>query len=174
LFLCVGVHAASAATRTAEADPNTLGKGSADAVAVVSWVSPGVYQLDVQNTSGIGYINAFDWVPPAALTITAVKSTEGGRCSLVGGDIQCKGKVAPPQCTCEAGGDLTVTFTANGLEPQIINGVTYWYGIVGAYLRITQMTPVPYHIPSSVPTKPQLDLPLCKKAQRSTKLHPCL
>jgi hypothetical protein len=165
LSLSVGVHSAAAA------DPNTLGKGSADAVSVVRWVSPGVYELDVQNTSGIGYINQFTWVPPVNLTVTAVTSTQGGRCALVGGSIQCTGKIAPPKCTCLAGGDLVVTFTAKGLEPTYANGYWTYYGIVGAYLQIQQMTPVPYHIPSALPTG--VDLPLCKKGQKSTKAHPC-
>jgi hypothetical protein len=101
-----------------------------------------------------------------------VTSTQGGRCALVGGAIQCTGKVAPPKCTCMAGGELVVTFTAKGLEPQTINGVTTWFGMVGAYLQIQQMTPVPYHIPSSLPSD-SVDLPLCKKGQTSTKAHPC-
>jgi hypothetical protein len=168
----VGVHAAAASTRTAAADPNALGKGSADAVTTVRWVSPGTYELDVQNTSGIGYINQFTWVPPVNLTVTAITSSEGGRCALVGGDIQCNGKIAPPKCTCLAGGDLTVKFTAKGLEPTFANGYWTYYGIVGAYLQIQQMTPVPYHIPSSLPTV-GADLPLCKKGQTSTKAHPC-
>jgi len=157
--------------RTVAADPAV--RSNADAVAVVRWIAPGVYQLDVQNTSGIGFINQFNWSPPANLTITAVTSSEGGKCSLVGGNIQCNGKVAPPRCTCLPGGDLTVNFTARGLEPQMINGVMTWYGLVGAYLQITQMTPVPYHIPSTLP-RDVADLPLCKKGQTSTKLHPCL
>jgi hypothetical protein len=171
--LSVGVHAAAASTRAAAADPNTLGKGSADAVSVVRWVGAGTYQLDVQNTSGIGYINQFTWVPPANLTVTAVTSSEGGKCTLVGGSIQCNGKVAPPSCTCLAGGDLTVTFTAKGLDPTFANGYWTYYGIVGAYLQIQQMTPVPYHIPSVLP-KLGLDLPLCKKGQTSTKARPCV
>jgi hypothetical protein len=169
--LSVGVHAAGASMRAAAADP--LGRGSADAVTVVRWVSPGTYQLDVQNTSGIGYINQFTWNPPANLTVTAVTSTEGGKCGLVGGSIQCNGKVAPPKCTCLAGGDLTVTFTAKGLDPTFANGYWTYYGLVGAYLQIQQMTPVPYHIPSSLP-KVGLDLPLCKKGQTSTKARPCV
>jgi len=173
LSLSVGVQSASASIRASFADPNTLGKGAADAVSVVRWVSPGVYQLDVQNTSGIGYINQFTWVPPVNLTVTAVTSSEGGRCALVGGSIQCNGKVAPPNCTCKAGGDLTVTFTARGLDPTFANGYWTYYGIVGAYLQIQQMTPVPYHIPSAVP-KLGMDMPLCKKGQKSTKARPCL
>jgi hypothetical protein len=156
----------------AGADPNTLGKGSADAVTVVRWIAPGIYQLDVQNTSGIGYINQFTWVPPGNLTVTAITSTEGGHCSLVGGSIKCNGKISPPTCTCLPGGDLVVTFQAKGLEPTY-NG-QYWtyYGIVGAYLQIQQMTPVPYHIPSFLPTG--ADLPLCKKGQTPTKANPCV
>jgi hypothetical protein len=173
ILLSTGVHAAAASTRAAAADPNTLGKGSADAVTVVSFLGSGRYQLDVQNTSGIGYINQFTWVPPPNLTVTAVTSSEGGKCALVGGSIRCNGKVAPPNCTCEAGGDLTVIFTANGLDPIFANGYWTYFGIVGAYLQIQQMTPVPYHIPSVVP-KLGADLPLCKKGQKSTKARPCV
>jgi hypothetical protein len=177
LALSVGVHAAVASNRTAAAgpapsDPNTLGRSAGDAVAIVRWLSPGTYQLDVQNTSGIGYINQFTWTPPPALTVTGVTSTEGGKCSLSGSVIVCSGKVRPPDCTCLPGGDLTVTFTANGLEPTFAHGYWTYYGIVGASLQITQMTPVPYHIPSALPLVSQ-DLPLCKKGVKSTKKHPC-
>ena len=96
------------------------------------WISPGIYELDVQNTSGIGYINVFTWTPPPALTVVAVTKTVGGKCSLAGGYIQCSGKIPPPKCTCQAGGDLTVTFTAKGLEPTFANGYWTYYGIVGA------------------------------------------
>jgi hypothetical protein len=34
------------------------------------------------------------------------------------------------------------------------------------------MTPVPYHIPSTLPQG--ADLPLCKKGQKSTKSNPCV
>jgi hypothetical protein len=163
---------AVAATSVAKVDPNALGKGAADAVTVVRWVSPGTYELDVQNTSGIGYINEFTWVPPASLTVTAIESAQGGKCQLVGGNIQCNGKLPPPNCTCLAGGDLVVTFTATGLEPTFANGYWSYYGMVGAYLQIQQMTPVPYHIPSSKPSG--LDLPLCKKGQKSSKSNPCV
>jgi hypothetical protein len=165
-FFAVSVEVAAAV------DPNTLGKGSADAVTVVRWIGPQTYQLDVQNTSGIGYINQFTWTPPTNLTVTAVTSTEGGHCSLSGGAIVCNGKISPPTCTCLAGGDLVVTFRATGLDPTF-NG-QYWtyYGIVGAFLQIQQMTPVPYHIPSFLPSG--ADLPLCKKGQSPTKANPCV
>jgi hypothetical protein len=177
LSLSIGVQAAAASTRataatlTGTVDPNTLGRGAGDAVSVVTWISPGTYQLDVQNTSGIGYINVFTWSPPINLTVTAVTGTKGGSCSLVGGEIQCTGKIAPPKCTCQAGGELTVTFTAKGLEPTFANGYWTYYGIIGSYLQIRQMTPVPYHIPSALPGF--TDFPVCKKGQRSTKARPC-
>src|SRR5579872_2365900 len=81
VVLSVGVHAAAASTRTTAATPiaDPVGRSAGDAVAVVRWVSPGLYQLDVQNTSGIGYINTFSWSPPIGLTITAVTSAEGGK-----------------------------------------------------------------------------------------------
>jgi len=177
LSLLVSVHAATAATQGAAAasaatvDPNALGRASADVISIVRWVSPGSYQLEVQNTSGIGYINAFSWEPPASLTITAVTSTEGGKCSLAGGSIECTGKIAPPKCTCLAGGALTVNFTAKGLEPTFANGYWTYYGFSASRLQIQQMTPVPYHIPSALPTF--TDVPVCKKGQKSTKARPC-
>ena len=161
---------ATAATPTV--DPNTLGRASADVVAIVRWTSPGMYQLEVQNTSGIGYINAFSWDPPVNLTITAVTSSEGGKCTLLGGSIECTGKVAPPKCTCLAGGSLTVNFSAKGLEPTFADGYWTYYGFLGAHLQIQQMTPVPYHIPSAFPTF--TDVPLCKKGEKSTKARPCV
>ena len=157
VLLSLGNHPAAASTGTAAAatassvNPNTIGRGSGDAVTVVRWIGPGLYQLDVQNTSGIGFIDTFSWVPPAGLTITAVTSSEGGKCALVSGDIKCNGKIAPPDCTCRAGGDLTVNFTASGLDPTFANGYSTSYGMEGAYLQIEQMTPVPYHIPSALP-----------------------
>jgi hypothetical protein len=179
--LSLGVHGATASTSATTAttanpaggvDPDTLPKGSADAVTVVRWLSPGLYQLEVQNTSGIGFIDSFNWVPPANMTITAVTSSEGGQCALVGGDIHCSGKITPPSCTCEPGGDLTVNFTATGLSPTYANGYWTYYGIEGSYLQIETMTPVPYHIPS-FSSGQNLDLPVCKKGQTSTKKNPC-
>lgn len=177
LLFGVGIQTSSAArSATAAApetvNPNTLGRGSGDAVVVVRWLAPNAYQLDVQNTSGIGFINQFVWTPPIGLTVTAVTSSEGGKCALVNADIQCNGNVAPPTCTCLAGGDLTVNFTATGLQPTFANGYYTYYGMVGAFLQITEMTPVPYHIPSSLSLVS--DLPLCKKGHTSTKSNPCV
>jgi hypothetical protein len=124
----------------------------AAAVAVVHWLSPGLYQLDLQSTSGVGRIDQFDWVPPTRLTITAVTSSEGGRCTVIGGQIQCRTHLAPPSCTCRGGGVMSVNFTATGLDPTFANGNWTSYGIVGAAVQIQQVTPVPNDSPSSIPT----------------------
>ncbi len=135
----------------------------------------GKYQIEVENTSGIGYINTFTWTPPPGMTITAVTSTEGGHCHLAGADISCVGGkkgIAPPKCTCEVGGVMTVNFTATGNGPTF-NGRTWtYYGIVGSSTDITSVTPVPYHIPSFIsPFTP--DVPLCATGQKTTAAHPC-
>jgi hypothetical protein len=161
-------------------DPgNTGGRVSnGDATTIVRVLDPqrGLYQLEVQNTSGIGYINTFTWNAPDGLTITAVTSSEGGHCQLVSGAISCTGGgkgITPPGCTCEPGGKMTVNFTATGNQPTFADGHWTTYGIVGATLQITVMTPVPYHVPSYIPTPSTEDLPTCAKGQTSTKAKPC-
>ena len=57
----------------------------------------GSYQLEVLNTSGIGFLNGFTWTPPAGWTITQITKATGGKCHLVrGGKVACKGRVPPP------------------------------------------------------------------------------
>jgi hypothetical protein len=134
----------------------------ADAVTIVRFVDPaaGGYQLEVQNTSGIGYINRFTWTPPKTMTITRITSSHGGRCTLVPNPdastdtemIACNGAgtgIRPPTCLCSAGGTLLVNFNAT-TTPPTYNG-HYWthYGIVGSYTTITSMTPVLYATPST-------------------------
>jgi hypothetical protein len=163
------------------ADPGDVGGrvNATDAVTIIRFLdpraTPAKYQLEVENTSGIGYINTFNWVPPNQMTITAITSTEGGRCTLNNNTISCRGGakgIAPPKCTCLAGGNMLINFTATGNEPKF-NG-QYWtyYGIVGSYMQITSMTPVPYHIPSFLPST-TADVPLCKAGQKSTTAKPC-
>jgi len=168
---------------TQVADPGDTGAriGATDADTVVHFLDPfkGLYQIEVFNTSGIGYINTFDWVPPPNMTVTAITSTSGGHCYISGaGAISCTATghgITPPKCTCLAGGELVVNFTATGNAPQY-NG-QYWtyYGIVGDWTHITSMTPVPYHIPSFL--TPGVDLPVCGSkvhpSQKSTNLDPC-
>ncbi len=159
-------------------DPGDTGVrvGATDAVTIIRYLDPmqGKYQIEVENTSGIGYINTFNWVPPNQMTITAITSSEGGKCSLSNNTIACVGGkdgIAPPKCTCLKGGIMTVNFTATGNLPHYNGSWWTYYGMVGGYLKITSMTPVPYHIPSFL--TPELDLPLCAKGKTSTPANPC-
>lgn len=155
-------------------DPSGIRAG-ADSVETIRLLGDGKYQLEIQNTSDIGYLNTFVWNPPPGMTVTAVTSSEGGRCQLRGGSIACTGGgkgLTPPQCTCIPGGFLTVNFTATGLAPTISNGVVTHYGLVGSTFQITSVTPVPYHIPSFL--SPGVDLPACAKGQTATKAKPCV
>ncbi|HWB22188.1 MAG TPA: hypothetical protein VG652_04815 [Gaiellaceae bacterium] len=185
---CAIVKSAVTKTKTAAPTPvadlaqpdlaDTQGRvGATDAVTIIRFLDPvrGLYQIEVQNTSGIGYINTFNWVPPPDMTITAVTSTEGGHCSLVNAAISCTGGgkgVAPPTCTCLAGGSMTINFTATGNAPVYANGYWTYYGVIGGYTQITSMTPVPYHIPSFVASSAE-DIPICKAGQTSTTANPC-
>jgi hypothetical protein len=181
---------AAAAVRHATADPQPVQNfivdpgdtsarvGATDAVTVVRSLDPraGLYQIEIENTSDIGYINTFNWVPPAGMTITAVTSSEGGRCRLTNGIIGCTGGkkgIAPPICTCRTGGKLTVNFRATGNGPTWNGQWWTYYGIVGGYTQITSMTPVPYHIPSFLSPSVGADVPLCAKGQVSTTAKPC-
>jgi hypothetical protein len=154
-------------------DGDTLPKNSTDANWTLRWLGSGKYELLVQNTSGIGYINSFDWSPPLGMTLTKVTSSPGGKCSVVQNDIACKAKLKPPKCTCLPGGSITIDFTAKSIDPK--TAVATSYGAVGSYLVIKSLTPVPYHIPSELSgsSNPGADLPVCKKGQTSTKANPC-
>jgi hypothetical protein len=185
---CATVKAATTKTKTVAPTPvanlaqpdlaDTQGRiGATDAVTIIRFLDPvrGLYQIEVQNTSGIGYINTFNWVPPPDMTITAVTSTEGGHCSLVNAAISCTGGgkgVAPPTCTCLAGGSMTINFTATGNQPVFANGYWTYYGVIGGYTQITSMTPVPYHIPSFIASSAE-DVPICKAGQSTTTANPC-
>lgn len=157
-------------------DPDQGAKQGNDAVVVVRQFTNQRYELLVQNTSGIGWINTFEWVPPPGMKVTKITRVSAGQCKLVAGDISCTTKLTPPKCTCRPGGSMTIDFSATGRDPTTQDGHTLTLGVIGSFLRIEKMTPVPYHIPSwigGLPT-PTTDLPLCKKGQVSTKAHPCV
>jgi len=116
----------------------------------------GRYELVVQNSSAIGAIDSFTWSAPPGLTITAVTSSNGAKCSLQGGSISCRGALRPPQCLCTgSGGAVEIDFTATGGASTEADGHTVIHGFGWSYLRIEQMTPVPYLIPDApqTPTK---------------------
>src|SRR5439155_15570800 len=72
------------------------------------------YELQVLNTSGIGYLNGFTWSPPEGWKVTHIKNSTGADCSLTPkGKIFCSGTVHPPTCLCgNDGGSVSVSFSA--------------------------------------------------------------
>jgi len=107
----------------------------------------GSYELQVLNTSGIGYLDGFTWQPSPGWKVTAVKHTSGASCSLTqAGKISCNGSVHPPTCLCgNDGGSVTVDFTASPTSKK--SG--YLFGGSPWQFKVTKMTPVPYIIPGS-------------------------
>jgi len=120
-----------------------------DAQTIVKPLKKGRYQLYVQNTSGIGFLNSFTWTPPPGWTITRITKARGSTCRLDGdGTVACAGKVAPPSCLCVGdGGAVTVDLAVKVHTPSSAKNRTY--GAVGAKFRIKTMTPVPYLIPGT-------------------------
>ena len=168
LILTVAAIAALAAPAAALA-------ASDDASTTIRYLSPktGKYQIVVVNTSNVGFIKTFNWVPPQGLTITALTKTVGGTCRLAQNVISCSGGkfgIAPPRCTCIPGGSMTVTFTAKGYEPTWNGQYWTWHGLTSQTV-ITSMDPVPYPIPSYAGG--ELDIPICAPGTQWTDEHPC-
>jgi hypothetical protein len=121
--------------------------GGADTNITFRTPSEGTYELQVMNTSGIGYLDEFSWSPPEGWKVTKLKGATGADCSLTdAGKILCSGKVRPPSCLCSGdGGSVTIRFAA---EPTRKNP-GYLVGGGASGTRITKMTPVPYLIPGT-------------------------
>jgi hypothetical protein len=107
----------------------------------------GAYELDVLNTSGIGYLDGFTWTPSPGWSVTRIKNATGAACSLThAGKIFCTGRVQPPGCLCTGnGGSVSVDFTAAPTKKN----AGYLFGGSAAQFKVTKMTPVPYLIPGT-------------------------
>jgi hypothetical protein len=154
-------------------DPDQGAKSGLDVIVVTTSLGKGRFQLFVRNTSSIGFINTFRWVPPPDATITAVTSVSTGDCRLLNGAISCRLVLRPPSCTCKGdGGSVKIRFTAEIDLGR--NGLTH--GFQYGSLRVDSETPVPYIIPSSPAEKLSqiADLPFCDKGRSSTKAKPCI
>jgi hypothetical protein len=177
LALPAAALAAAAPPPPPPVDQDTGARAGTDTTWVLRNLDPpGHYELEVINTTAIGYINRFRWTPGPGTTITVISNVVGGHCNIDRGSLECSGKIAPPVCTCLPGGTLTVDFYATGPDPA-----------ADMFLALETMTPVPYHIPSFLsPLQAlELDLPTCKpatkaspghkatKAEVNTPLHPC-
>jgi hypothetical protein len=152
-------------------DPDELPEGADDATTVIRPLGKNHFELSITNVSNIGFINSFIWQAPPQMTITAVTGSSSGHCQLSGKDIACESlKVRPPKSTNLSGGTVTVRFaatTAKGKRSET-------YGVQGSQLRLGELTPVPYKIPSYSGAPPQLDVGLCAKGQQSSRTHPCV
>jgi hypothetical protein len=116
----------------------------------------GKYQVEVENTSAIGYIKTFTWQPSDAITLTSITSTQGGSCRIASNSIICTASrrgITPPTCTCRAGGSMEVNFTATGNGPTFNGRWWTYYGFTNT-TDVNTMTKVHGHIPSYVPTGP--------------------
>ena len=153
-------------------DPDVEQRASTEVNASVIRRGEGRFRVLVQNTSQIGFINAFDWLPPPGVKITSVGSTSVGHCDLHDNTVSCRATLRPPKCTCLPGGSMTFDFTAKIVRADVPDASTGFYD---ANVIVRSMTPVPYIIPSHLGATPRYsDLPICKVGQESTKDAPCI
>ncbi|MBV8081320.1 MAG: hypothetical protein JO186_13210 [Actinobacteria bacterium] len=120
-----------------------------DAEIITRPLPNGSYQLEVMNTSGVGYLDSFTWAPPGGLEVTSIGHVNGAKCSLANNTISCVANLRPPVCICSgSGGDLIIDIALKPRSPTPgQKGVTY--GTAGSDFEITKMTPVPYLIPGT-------------------------
>ncbi|HWB23274.1 MAG TPA: hypothetical protein VG652_10340 [Gaiellaceae bacterium] len=123
-----------------------------DATVVLRLLGPGRYELEVQNTSRIGYIKSFHWTPPRKLKILAVTSSSRGKCGVdPAGEISCALSLPPPKCLCRpSGGSVTIDFTTPPAVVLHIQGHAVNPGVLGARLQIVAMTPIHYLVPATL------------------------
>jgi hypothetical protein len=153
-------------------DPDQNPEAGSDVSSSVRPLGQGRYRLLVQNGSDVGFVNSFVWTPPAGVTVRSVTASSTGSCELSGRVISCRATLRPPKCTCRPGGQMTIDFSADAPTGRKATN----YGLAGGFVRIRDLTPVPYLIPSSVEqrTSPYADLPVCAAGSESTKDAPCV
>lgn len=122
------------------------------------------WELSVFNTNpNAKFIGSYWWIPPIGMKIVSLQGVKGGKCSLGGNSLTCKGNVAPPNCNTCIGAQMTMDFTATGDEPTFVKTSYggYWihYGVLGI-LNVTSLNSFS-------------DEPICAKGQTSTKAKPC-
>jgi hypothetical protein len=133
-----------------EGDDDITSNG--DATAVLRPLGQGKYELEIQNTSRIGYIKSFRWTPPPKLKILTVTSSSRGKCAVgATGDIVCASTLPPPKCLCRpSGGSVTIEFTTPPTVVLHIQGHAVNPGVLGARLQIVAMTAIHYLVPATL------------------------
>jgi hypothetical protein len=139
-------------------DPDQSAKVSADVNLSLRTLTPGVYELVVQNQSGVGAIDSFAWVPGPGWRVTSVLATSRGTCAASDGAIACRGKISPPtRCTCLPGGKVTIRFRMSGPRVRRPAGQqgAFVVGTAGGYLVVKAVTLIHRHIPTALPSPAQ-------------------
>jgi hypothetical protein len=152
--LAAGALVAAGAANADKVDPDQSAKVSSDVNLSLRVVASGVYELTVQNQSGLGSIDSFAWVPGPGWTVTAIMETSRGRCVVNDGALACNGKIsAPSRCTCLPGGKMTIRFRMTGppTPPPTPQQGIRTVGTAGGFLVVKTLTLVHRHIPSSLP-----------------------
>ncbi len=137
-----------------QGDPDQAAKVSTDVNLSLETLKHGTYRLLVQNQSGLGAIDSFAWVPGPGWHVTSVIDTSPGKCLVVNAALACSGKIpAPKRCTCQAGGQMTVTFRMVGPPdpPRSKKQGAIVVGTVGGYFSVKTVTLTNHHIPTELP-----------------------
>src|SRR5437773_5251631 len=93
LVALFGSVAASAKTSAAPLPVGAQAAAKFQNTVTLRWVGASKWELYVENTNHNRFINAFEWAPPVGLTITAITSSEGGRCKLSSSSIRSSGNI---------------------------------------------------------------------------------
>ena len=203
-------------------DPDQEPESSADATSVVRSLTGDRYELSVTNTSDTGFINQFSWLAPGGMEVERVVRSSSGHCTLSAKgnwnplapasseflgqtiadpsgifdsssrEIVCVATLAPPKCSCEPGGTITIDFVAHytvsdspgpvvstrtGPSGHFVSHIASHdeLGIVNSWVEVDSMTPVSYKIPSYLGGESaNEDLPLCHRGTVSTGKTPCI
>lgn len=124
--------------------------GGADSITTLRLIQGHSYKLTVLNTSGVGYIHTFTWVPPGGWQVGSLSSVSGAQCKVAAGDLSCVGLVNPPTCLCSGdGGKVVVDLTIRGTTQSTLDGHPVYYGNEGEVTKLTSMIPVPFLIPGT-------------------------
>jgi hypothetical protein len=140
--------------RAEQGDPDQAAKVSTDVNMSLQTIKPGTYRLLIQNQSGIGSIDSFAWVPGPGWRVTSVTQTSQGTCVVVDAALACNGKIqAPKQCTCQPGGQMSITFRMVGPPdpPASKKQGLVVVGTVGGYFVVKTVTLTNHHIPTELP-----------------------
>ena len=137
-----------------QGDPDQAAKVTTDVNMSLLTIKQGTYRLLVQNQSGLGSIDSFAWVPGPGWRVTSVIHTSQGKCLVVDAALACSGKIqAPKHCTCEPGGQMSITFRMVGPPPppKSAKKGAVIVGTVGGYFTVKTVTLTNHHIPTEVP-----------------------